>query len=201
MLICARHAIDRKETSMKLQRQLGFGVLCLALMTGAAFAQDKAAKQAEVTKTTSAALERFYKARPDLKAAVAKAPGYGVFTTYGVSFLIGGSGGTGLVHDNKTKKNTYMNVGGASAGIQLGASQTDLLVVFKTPAAMSKFIDKGWEMSGAATASAGASGAQAGGGKGTTAMEEADTYTLTKNGLEVGLAAGVSKFWKDKDLN
>ena len=186
---------------MKLGGQLGFGLLLLSLLAGPAWAQDKAAKQAEVAKSTSAALERFYKARPELKAAVAKAPGYGVFTTYGVSFLIGGAGGTGLVHDNKTKKNTYMNVGGASAGIQLGASQTDLLVVFKTAGAMSKFIDKGWEMSGAATASAGASGAQAGGGKGTTAMEEADTYTLTKNGLEVGLAAGVSKFWKDKDLN
>ena len=186
---------------MKLQSTLGWAVLSLSLLAGAASAQDKAAKQAEVVKSTTAALERFYKARPDLKAAVAKAPGYGVFTTYGVSFLIGGSGGTGIVHDNKAKKNTYMNVGGASAGIQLGASQTDLLVVFKTAGAMSKFVDKGWEMSGAATASAGASGAQAGGGKGTTAMEEADTFTLTKNGLEVGMAAGVSKFWKDKDLN
>ena len=29
----------------------------------------------------------------------------------------------------------------------------------------------------------------------------ADTYTMTKNGLDVGLAAGASKFWKDSDLN
>lgn len=186
---------------MRIHGLVGLGVLSLSLLTGAASAQDKAAKQAEIVKSTQASMERFYKAKPELKAAVAKAPGYAVFTTYGVSFLVGGSGGTGLVHDNKTKKNTYMNVGGASAGLQMGASQTELLVVFKTPTAMSKFVDKGWEMSGSATASAGASGAHAGGGKGTTAMEEADTYTLTKNGLEAGLAAGVSKFWKDKDLN
>ena len=38
-------------------------------------------------------------------------------------------------------------------------------------------------------------------GKGETEMGDADTYTMTKNGLELGLAAGVSKFWKDKDLN
>ena len=186
---------------MRFQRFFGLGVLSLSLLTATAFAQDKAAKQAEIMKSTQASMERFYKAKPDLKAAVASAPGYGIFTTYGVSFIVGGSGGTGIVHDNKTKKNTYMNVGGASAGLQLGASQTEMMIVFKTAAAMNKFIDKGWEMSGSATASAGASGAQAGGGKGTTAMEEADTYTLTKNGLEVGLAAGVSKFWKDKDLN
>ena len=105
------------------------------------------------------------------------------------------------MHDNKTKKNTFMNVGGASAGIQMGASQTEMLIVFKTAAAMNKFIDKGWEATGSMTASAGASGATAGGGKGASAMEDATTYTLTKTGLDVGLAGGASKFWKDKDLN
>jgi lipid-binding SYLF domain-containing protein len=186
---------------MRIQTYLGLGVLALSLLTGAAFAQDKATKQAEIVKSTQASLERFYKAKPELKSAVASAPGYGIFTTYGVSFLIGGSGGTGLVHDNKTKKNTFMNVGGASAGIQMGASQTEMLIVFKTAAAMNKFIDKGWEATGSMTASAGASGATAGGGKGASAMEDATTYTLTKTGLDVGLAGGASKFWKDKDLN
>jgi lipid-binding SYLF domain-containing protein len=186
---------------MNFQKLLGLGVVSLSLLASGAFADDKAAKQAEVIKSTQATMERFYKAKPELRAAVAKAPGYGVFTTYGVSFLIGGSGGTGLVHDNKTKKNTFMKVGGASAGLQLGASQTEMLMVFRTAAAMNKFIDSGWEATGLATASAGASGATAGGGRGETAMEDADAYTLTKNGLEVGVAATGSKFWKDKELN
>lgn len=186
---------------MKIPKLLGLGMLALSLLSGGALADDKAAKQAEVVKKTQAAMERFYKAKPDLKAAVAKAPGYGIFTTYGVSFLVGGSGGTGLAHDNKTKKNTFMNVGGASAGLQLGASQTEILFVFKTPAAMKRFVDSGWEVTNTATASVGASGATAGGGKGETGMQDAETYTLTKNGLEAGLAVGGSKFWKDKDLN
>jgi lipid-binding SYLF domain-containing protein len=186
---------------MKLQRFLALGVLSLSLLAGGAFANDKAAKQAEVIKSTQAAMERFYKLKPELKGTVGKAPGYGIFTTYGVSFLIGGSGGTGRVYDNKTMKNTFMNVGGASAGLQLGAAQTEMLIVFKTPAAMNKFIDSGWEVTNAATASAGASGSTVGGGKGETGMQDAETYTLTKTGLEVGLTVGGTKFWKDKDIN
>jgi lipid-binding SYLF domain-containing protein len=186
---------------MNVQSVLRLGVLSLSLLASGAFADDKAAKQAEVTKSTQASMERFYKAKPELKAAVGQAPGYGIFTTYGVSFLIGGSGGTGLVHDNKTKKDIFMKVGGASAGLQLGASQTELLIVFKTAEAMNKFIESGWEAAGGVTASAGASGSTAGGGKGSSAMEDANTYTLTKTGLDVGLAGGASKFWKDKDLN
>ena len=187
---------------MKFLKVLTLAALAMSFLASGAYAkEDKATKQAEVQKKTQAALERFYKAKPELKDATAKAPGYAIFTTYGFSFIVGGEGGSGLVHDNKTKHNTYMKVGGGSAGLQLGASQTEVLIVFKTAAAMSNFINNGWTAGGAATASAGAGSATAGGGKGETEMGDAATYTMTKNGLEVGLAAGVSKFWKDKDLN
>jgi lipid-binding SYLF domain-containing protein len=185
---------------MWTRRHLGVALLALPLLPVAAFAADKAAKQAEVEKKTHATLERFYKAKPELKAVVAKSPGYGVFTTYGFSFILGGEGGAGVVHDNKSKKNTYMKVGGASAGLQLGASQTEMLMIFKNAEQIAKFIESGWEAGGTATASAGASGATAGGGRGATG-DEAESYTLTKNGLEAGLAVGGAKFWKDKDLN
>ena len=186
---------------MKVWRMLGIGALSLTLAAGAAFAQDKKAKQAEVQKATSAALQKFYDKKPELKAAVAKAPGYAVFTTYGVSFIIGGQGGTGLVHDNKTKKDTYMKLGGASAGFQLGAAENDVLIVFKTAAAMNDFINKGWTASGGVTAGAGAGGKATGGGQGQSVMENAETYTLTKNGLEAGLSIGGIKVWKDEELN
>jgi len=187
----------------KIKGLVGIGLLSLAFsfVAGTASAQDKAAKQAEIVQKTQATLERFYKEKPALKAAVEKAPGYGVFTTYGVSFIVGGGGGAGLVHDNQTKQNTFMDVGGASVGLQLGASQTEVLMIFKSAAQMKKFIESGWEAGGSATASAGASGATAGGGRAATTKDDAETYTLTKNGLQAGLAVGGSKFWKDKDLN
>ena len=193
---------------MRILRFVTLGVLATSLLASGAFAkEDKATQQAEVQKKTEAALERFYKAKPELKDAVEKAPGYGIFTTYGFSFGLGGSGGSGVVHDNKTKHSTYMKVGGASAGLQLGASQTEVLFVFHSASAMSTFIAKGWTGGAEATASAGAGDKSVGGGKGqstggsSTGDAGATTYTMTKNGLEAGLAVGGSKFWKDKDLN
>ena len=193
---------------MRIRTLLGLGAMALSLIAGGALAkEDKATKRAEVQKKTSEALERFYKAKPELKEAVAKAPGYGIFTTYGFSFVIGGAGGSGIVHDNKTKHDTYMSVGGASAGLQLGASQTEVLFIFHNAAAMKTFIDKGWTGGAEAKASAGAGDKSVGGGRGEstggskTGDVGADTYTMTKNGLEAGVAVGGSKFWKDKDLN
>lgn len=187
---------------MKL-RELLLSVVLLSFLGASAFAADadKAKKQAEIQKAAQASLERFYKAKPGLKADVAKAPGYAVFTTYGISFLLGGAGGSGLAHDNATKKNTYMNMAQASAGLQAGIGQGETLLIFKSKAALAKFIDKGWEYGGGVTAEAGAADKSVGSGKGATSIAEADFYTLTKNGLQVGGAAEGTKFWKDGDLN
>ena len=177
-------------------------VMALSLAAGGAFAQDeKAKKQAEIRKVTSETLEKFYKADPKLKDAVAKSPGYAVFTTFGISFLIGGAGGKGVAVDNLTKKVTYMDMAQASAGLQIGAASSETLIIFKTPAALQNFIDKGWEASGTAAAQAGAGGKSVGPAAGEQAISDASTYTLTKNGLQAGLAIAGTKFWKDKDLN
>lgn len=186
---------------MKFTKLIAFGALSLSLVAGSAFAATKAEKQAEVLKSTNAALTKFYKSKPELKAAVGKAPGYAVFTTYGVSFLIGGSGGTGLVHDNKTKKNTFMKLGSASVGAQIGAAQNDVLVIFNNAAAMNDFIAKGWEATGGATASAGVDNKTAGAGVGSGATNTTQTFTLTKNGVEAGVAIAGVKAWKDDELN
>jgi lipid-binding SYLF domain-containing protein len=178
------------------------GVLTLSLMGGSALAEtDKAGKQGEIRKATQAALEKFYKAKPALKDQVAKAPGYAVFTTYGLSFFVGGAGGKGLVHNARTKHDTFMDMAQASAGLQAGIAQSETLIVFKSQKAMEQFVDKGWEFGGGGVASAGVADKSVGAGSGENLIAEASYFTLTKNGLEAGGAVAGTKFWKDKDLN
>jgi len=187
---------------MQRRKFLIRGSALVAVLSANAHAQgDKAAQQAEVKSKAMAALEDFYKADPKLRAAVAKAPGYAVFTTFGLSFGLGGAGGKGIAHDSKAGKDVYMNVAQASAGFQLGASDTRYLFVFHDQKALALFIDKGWDASAAAGAGVGtgdkAANAKAGAGN----LTGGRLYSLTKAGLQVGAAVSGLKAWKDKDLN
>jgi lipid-binding SYLF domain-containing protein len=186
---------------MKLSHFLAFATATLVSLSGpAAFAESDVEKQrTEIQTTVDKTLTDFYQADPKLKDAVAKAPGYGVFTTYGLSFLLGGSGGKGLVHDNKTLKDTFMSLAQASAGLQIGVSETRYLFVFKDEKSMQGFIDSGWEAGAEGGAGAGAGKKSAGGTVGQ--FTGGKLYSLTKNGFQAGGAVAGTKFWKDKDLN
>jgi len=187
---------------MKVYQLLTAGAAIVALACGGALAEGtKADKRAEVLKVSKATLDDFYKADPKIKGQIAKAPGYATFTTYGLSFLIGGAGGKGVVHDKKTGKSTFMDMAQASAGVQIGASQSKILIVFKNAQAMTKFVESGWEFGGGGAASAGVASKDVGSGAGENLIADALYYTLTPNGLQFGGAVAGTKFWKDKDLN
>lgn len=188
---------------MRLIRLFAFGFLALSFTAAPSFADsaDKAKKQAEIRSNVKTSLNSFYKADPKLKAEVAKAAGYGVFGTYGLSFLVGGAGGTGLVHSNKTKKDTFMSMAQASAGLQVGASETNYLFIFKDAASMQRFIDSGWEAGASASAGAGTGEKTVEAGAGAGAFTGGKLYTLTKTGLQAGGAVAGTKVWEDRDLN
>ena len=188
---------------MRLHRLVTVGLFALSFAAASAIADtsDKAKKQAEIRGKANSSLDAFYKADPKLKAEVAKAAGYGVFGAYGLSFVVGGAGGSGVVHDNKTKKETFMGMAQASAGLQIGASETNYLFVFHDAAAMHKFIDSGWEAGASASAGAGAGDKTVEAGAGAGTFTGGKVYTLTKTGLQAGGAVAGTKFWKDKDLN
>jgi lipid-binding SYLF domain-containing protein len=186
---------------MQRRKLFIIGAVLASMLSASSLAQDKGAKQTEIKAKATQALEDFYKADPKLKDEVAKAPGYAVFTTYGLSFGLGGAGGKGVAHDNKSGKDVFMNIAGASAGVQLGASNTRYLFVFNDPQALATFIDKGWDATAAAAAGAGAGGSAANVGAGAGNLTGGRHYALTKAGLQAGAAVGGVKAWKDSDLN
>ena len=94
-----------------------------------------------------------------------------------------------------------MDMAQASAGLQVGAAQSETLIIFKNAAALQKFIDKGWEAGGGGAVQAGAAGKSVGVAGGENAIADASYYTLTKNGLQAGVAVAGTKFWKDGELN
>jgi lipid-binding SYLF domain-containing protein len=192
-----------KENAVERRKIIVIGAVLTSLLASGAYAQDKdkAAHQAEVKAKSMQALQDFYKADAKLKAAVNKAPGYAVFTTYGLSFGLGGAGGKGVAHDSKSKKDTYMDIAQASAGLQIGASDTRYLFIFDDAKALADFIGNGWDASVGAGAGAGTGKEDANVKAGAIAFTGGNAYVLTKAGLQAGVALGGSKVWKDKDLN
>ena len=137
---------------------------------------------------------------PNWKAAGCKAPGYGACSPPTASaFLIGGAGGKGLVHDNKTKKNTSPGHGPGQRrrADRCRRRERRALIIFKT-AADERL--RRLTAAGGATAQAGADSKAGRRRPGRPALDNAETYTLTKNGLEAAAIAGW-KFWKDGDIN
>ena len=192
-----------KEDAVERRKILVIVAALTSLLASGAYAQDKdkAAHQAEVKAKAMQALQDFYKADAKIKDAVHKAPGYAVFTTYGLSFGLGGAGGKGVAHDSKSKKDTYMDIAQASAGLQIGASDTRYLFIFDDAKSLANFIDNGWDASVGAGAGAGTGKDEANVKAGAIAFTGGNAYVLTKAGLQAGVALGGSKVWKDKDLN
>ncbi len=158
-------------------------------------------QRAEIKKMCQTALSTLYKAKPALKSAISKASGYGCFSSFGLTVLVGGAGGRGLVHNNATGQDTYMNMGQASAGLELGIKDYREVLVFKDAETLNKFVESGWEATagGGASAAADNKGGTAEGG--TSLSEKISIYPMTKTGLSAGVSVGGRKYWKDNDLN
>lgn len=167
----------------------------------AATPKDPAKSRAERRKMCDKALADLVKAKPELKARIASSAGYGCFSSFGLSFIVGGAGGGGLVHDNATKKDIYMNMGQASAGLDIGIKDYREVLVFKDAKTLKDFTDKGWEFGGQAGAAAAADGKGAKAEVGEVSTSPIEVYPMTKTGLAAGVSAAGRKYWKDKDLN
>lgn len=161
-------------------------------------AEEKATIQAERTKT----LNELYTLKPATKETIAKAAGYGYFSNVNVNvFLMSTENGYGVVHDNKTGKDTYMKMAGAGVGLGMGVKDYRAIFVFKDEAMMHTFVEKGMSFGGQTDVAAktGEEGAAANAAANSSSGME--VYQFTETGLALQATVQGTKYWRDDDLN
>lgn len=158
-------------------------------------------KRQAVLSMKNKVLSELYENRAKARAEIAAAPAYAVFSNADVNIIfIGVGGGYGVVHDNKTGKNTFMKMGAASVGFGLGVKDFRVVFIFHDRAVLEKFIGSGWEFGGHADAAAkaGDKGAAVGG---EAVFDGITIYQLTESGLALQAMVKGTKYWKDDELN
>ena len=158
-------------------------------------------KRQAIIKMKDEVLTELFKQKPDVRAQIHSAPGYGVFTNANINlFLLAAGTGYGLVKDMKSGKHTYMNMAEGGVGFGLGAKHYRIVMVFHTKESMTHFIDNGWTFGGNADAALKAEnkGASI---EGETYYGDVSVYTFTENGVAFQATIKGTKFWQDHQLN
>ena len=180
-------------------------MLALALGLAAATvapAKDVDAKRQEVRDQSKAALERLYAAEPSARAAIERSAGYATFSTFGIKLGVGGTGkGRGLAVTMPEGKETFMRFVEVQAGIGAGVKRYDLVFVFDSPEAMTRFLTKGWEYGSQVTAAAKTKDDGKAYTGAASVSEGVWLYQLTTSGLAAEVTIKGSKYFPDDKLN
>lgn len=171
-------------------------------ITGPPSQADIAAARQEVQAAAQQALTALYATAPGARKAIESAAGYAAFSTFGMKLMIaGGTSGKGLAVNKRTNSQTYMKMLQVQGGLGFGVSQNQLIFVFTNEAALSNFINQGWEFGGQANLSAMAGG-QGEMFSGAAAISPGVyLYQITETGLSATLTVSGTKFFLDSDLN
>jgi lipid-binding SYLF domain-containing protein len=180
-------------------------VVLAAVLPSSVAAKDKVEeKRAEARKMRDQVLAQLYEVHPGAKARIREAAGYAVFSNVGVNvFFASVAGGTGILVERGTLRDTetFMNMGSAGVGLGLGVKDFRAVFVFHDRARLREFVDKGWDFSGQADAAAKSDDKGAAVSGAVTVMPGVEVYQLTKNGVALQGTLQGTKYWKDRDLN
>lgn len=150
----------------------------------------------------SETLDKLYKVHPLAKVAIQNSVGYAVFSNVGINvILLSLAGGSGVAHDNRTNKDTYMNMVSGGIGLGLGVKDFRGIFVFTTDKAFRQFVESGWDadLQADAAAKAGTKGGAFAGA--ITVAPGVELYQLTETGLALQATIQGTKYFKDKALN
>ncbi len=176
-------------------------IIVFMMMSPPLIASD-AKDRKKIQTTRSEILKRLYKEEPRAKKKIAKAAGYATFSNVGVNLVFfSAAGGSGVVHDNRSGKNTYMKMASAGVGIGLGVKDFRVVFIFHDRDAMETFIEHGWDLSGQADAAAKSGDKGAEGSAAETVIKGVEIYQMTESGLALQATLQGTKYWVDGDLN
>lgn len=189
---------------MNLRRKLLItSVLAAGLLAGCSTAPKKSSEdhRQAILKVRDNTLSELYQLKDSAKAEIKAAPGYAVFNSAGVKLvLIGAGGGRGVVVDNRSGKNTFMNMAELGAGIGLGVTDVRVVFVFHNDAALDDFLINGITIGASANAAAKLDDkGQAGSGE--LVVNNMSIYQITDNGLALEMMISGTKYWPDSNLN
>ena len=177
------------------------GVLMLVSGCASMGSGTVAEKRDAILTMQDVALAKLYKEKPDVKAQIETAPGYAVFSNANVNIIFVSAGtGYGVVNNNITGHQTYMNMAEGGVGLGIGAKDYRIVLVFHSQKAINYFIENGWTAGGNAdaTAKAGQKGMSV---EGEGYLGDITVYTMTESGLALQASVKGTKFWPDKQLN
>jgi lipid-binding SYLF domain-containing protein len=199
-MLCERGKILLRDKKMKyLFRQVINIALCMTLLVGlagTASAQSKTVKKVnEATERSRKAAKIFTEimAAPDKaipRDLLDKAEAVAVFpNVIKAGFIVGGRGGSGVI-SRRVKGGwsapAFFKLGGASIGLQIGASSTDFVLLFMNQDALKGLLEDKLEIGGEGSVAAGPVGRAASASTNLTLDAQILSYSRSK-GLFAGL--------------
>ncbi len=178
--------------------------LTIVLIMFSGFWSGKNANQIKEERLISSieTLQLLYKFAPQTRRMVANSYGFATFSNVGLNFAaISGEGGEGLAHNNKTRKNTYMNMASGGIGLGIGVKEFYTVFLFANKSAYDNFVKNGWEANAQADIAAKIDNDGDAVNIVITVAPGVKLYKLTQSGLALQATIQGTKYWKDGDLN
>lgn len=149
-------------------------------------------------------LEELFAQRPEARAKVQRAAGFGVFSDMGKQIIFVDTGnGFGVVRNNATGQDTYMKMVEVGGGFGLGLKKYKAVYIFNDPSVLNAFMSSGWEAVGNADATAkdGSEGGDETAGFTSGNLNGMEVYTFTEDGLSLSANVAAAKYYPDNALN
>jgi lipid-binding SYLF domain-containing protein len=189
---------------MKPMSLIVVALLAALVLTGCMSPGGKTPGEQRYTARKMAAdgLNMLYEKNPELQEKVVAAAGYGVYKNLGVNVLIPSTEtGWGVVHNNRTGKDTYMKLLSIGLGLGIGVRDFRAILIFDTQESINAFLNSGWGGNGQANAAfrfgdVGDSAAVA-----AEVMPGVKIYKYTVNGVVLQATFQGSKTWKNDKLD